>query len=102
MSLLTEGKDYDLVPIQDDEDGWEVRLLEGPHPETVIRFANIQMDGRGRDDVELRYSFVVVSSPDASLTHENVELQEYVGDVLYTIIHYGLQDGSLLTKEREQ
>lgn len=100
MSLLVEGKDYELVPV-DHEDGWEVRLLEGPHPETVIRFANIQMDGRGRDDVELKYNFYVMSSPNDELTNENVELQEYVGDILYTIIHYGLQDGSLITKESE-
>ena len=98
MSLLVENEHYELVPV-DHEDGWEVRLLEGPHPETVIRFANIQMDGRGRDYVELRYNFYVMSSPNAELTNKDKELQEYVGDVLYSIIRYGLEDGSLITKE---
>ena len=40
-----------------------------------------------------------MSSPNTELTNKDKELQEYVGDVLYSIIRYGLEDGSLITKE---
>ena len=37
INKVSENIHYQLIPQQDNEsEGWDVRLLEGPHPETVI------------------------------------------------------------------
>lgn len=102
MYQPVEGTDFELVPVADDPDGWEVRLLTGPCPETVIRYANVQLDGRGRDDVLLKYGFVIISSPTEDANPGNQELQAFVGDVLHSIIRQGFEDGTLLTKQSKE
>lgn len=97
--LLQENIDYELIP-QEETDGWDVRILK-EYPESIIRFGNIMLDGRG-DDTELKYNFRVVSSPDPDLTESNEDLQYYVGDLLYAIIRDGIENGTLNTQEVEE
>ena len=102
MKRPVENEDYQLVPVTDDPDGWDVRLLTGPYPETIIRYGNVHLDGRGDDDVLIKFGFAVTSSPDPDLTSENAELQEFAGDVLHAIVCQGFEDGTLMTRPRDK
>ena len=94
---MLELKDYELVPSDEDEQAWNVRLLTGPFNETVLRFGAISLNEEG----VMTFNFHVVSSPDPELTTEMVDLQEYAGDVLQAIIRDGMETGSVITKEED-
>ncbi len=98
MSLV-ELKDYELVPAEEDEQAWAVRVLSGDYVESVLRFGTISMN-RVEEGV-LTFDFAIVSSPDPDLTTENVDLQEYAGDLLQAIIRDGIESGSVITKGDE-
>ena len=96
---MIELKDYELIPAEDDEQAWNVRVLTGPYNETVLRFGSISINET--DEGILTFNFYVVSSPDPDLTTENVDLQEYAGDLLQAIIRDGIETGSTITKEKD-
>lgn len=91
----SEGKEYELIAPDGSENqqAWDVRLLEGPHPETVIRYGNIAFDA---DNDCLKFNFVIQSSPDDSLTEEDEDLQMFAADVLEDILERAADDGSLV------
>ena len=93
-----EGKDYELIPSDEHEQAWNVRILEGNYPETVLRYGAISFN-----EVKdcMTFNFHVVSSPDADLTSEDEGLQIEAGDILQEIIRQSIEDGSLVTKEKE-
>ena len=95
---LEENVHYQLVPIEEGKNSqaWAVRFLEGPHPETVIRYGNIALDPK--DDC-LRFNFEIESTPDNTLTVEDLTVQEYAADVLESVLAQAAIDGSLATKE---
>lgn len=94
---MLELTDYELVPSDEDDQAWNVRLLTGPFNETVLRFGAISLNEEGI----MSFNFHIVSSPDPELTTEIVELQEYAGDVLQAIIRDGMETGSVITKEKD-
>ena len=98
MSLieLKELKDYELVPAPEDDQAWAVRVLSGDYVETVLRFGTIKAN-KG----VLNFDFAIISSPDPDLTTENVDLQEYAGDLLQAIIRDGIESGSVITRGDE-
>ena len=49
----------------------------------------------------MTFNFNLVYSPDPDLTIENVDLQEYAGDLLQAIIRDGIDTGSVIMKERD-
>jgi len=90
---MKEGIDYDLVPVSEEHrQAWDVRFLEGPFPETVIRFGNIAFDG---EDGCLHFNFMIQSTPDGDLNEDNTELQEHAANVLENILADAANDGSL-------
>ena len=95
--MMIELKDYELVPSDEDEQAWNVRLLTGTFVETVLRFGAISLNEEGI----MSFNFYVISSPDPDLTTESVELQEYAGDLLQAIIRDGMETGSVITKEKD-
>ena len=78
---LEENVDYELIPSEGEN--WDVRLLEGPFPETVVAFNQLRVADDGE---HLRFNFDLVSSPNEDLTEENEELQQYMADVLNAIL----------------
>ena len=94
---LIELKDYELIPHDEDEQAWAVRLLTGSYVETVIKFGAISFN-RVEEGV-MTFSFSIVSSPDPELTTEDVDFQDYVGDVLQAVIRDGMETGSVMTRE---
>jgi hypothetical protein len=98
MSLI-ELKDYELIPAEGDDQAWAVRILTGNYVETVLQFQAISFN-RVEEGV-MSFNFEVVSSPDPELTVENIELQEYAGDLLQAIIRDGIESGSVIAREAE-
>ena len=96
---LVELKDYELIPAEEDEQAWAVRVLSGDYVESVLRFGTISMN-RVEEGV-LTFDFTVISSPDPNLSTEDKNLQEYAGDLLQAIIRDGIESGSIITKGDE-
>jgi hypothetical protein len=83
--MVTELKDYDLIPLENDTDAWGVRILTGQFTETVIKYGNIGFEGEG-DDMVMKFNFDIISTPDDDLEVEsNTELQELARNILFTI-----------------
>ena len=95
----SEGIDYELTPAEDveNEQAWDVRILRGPFTETVIRFGNIALN---ETEGCLNFNFVIISTPDDSLTEEREDLQIFVGDILESVLENAIADGQLLENER--
>lgn len=93
---LSDGIHYTLIPatmmIEDNDMAWDIRILEGPFVETVIRFGNIKM---GEDDM-MHFNFIVISSPDSELNEENEELQQYAGDILISVLEKAIENNALV------
>ena len=78
---LEENVDYELIPSEGEN--WDVRLLEGPFPETVIAFNQLKVSDDGE---HLKFNFDLVSSPNAELTEENEELQQHIADIFNALL----------------
>jgi hypothetical protein len=85
MSSLKEGIDYELIPAKDSDNdqAWDIRILEGDYVETVIRFGNIKLDGESGC---LNFNFVIQSTPNNNLDESDVDFQNYVADILENIL----------------
>jgi hypothetical protein len=96
---LTDDVDYQLIPAEgvDNEQAWDVRVLRGPFTETVIRYGNLAVD---EEKGCLNFNFMVISTPDDTLTEENEDLQIFVGDILESLLETAIDEGSLLENER--
>lgn len=85
---LVENKDYQHVPvIRDNEEAWDIRILEGEFVETVFYFDKLQVADDGE---HIKFNFHIVSTPNPDLTVDDLGLQEYVGMVLYDILQNAL------------
>lgn len=93
-----ENVEYELIPAEENNYGWNIRILKGIFNETVIRFGNLAANEK---EGHLSFNFKVINSPDSELTEDNKELQEEAGQILNSIIERGLQDGSVVTTERK-
>jgi hypothetical protein len=85
QTVLKENEDYQLVP--NDNNSWNVRILEGEFVETVFKFNTIKVVDEG-----LSFDFTIVSTPDPDLSIENEGLQEYVGSILLSVITESLKE----------
>lgn len=90
--MLSEDIHYELVPTDDEnQQGWDVRILEGTFVETVVRFGAISVG-----DECLNFNFVVISSPDPDLDEDNADLQNHVTDLLESVLEKAIGDGTLM------
>jgi hypothetical protein len=48
----------------------------------------------------MSFNFFIESSPDPDLSIDNVELQEFAGDVLQEIIRKGIEDNSVVMEDK--
>ena len=101
LQAVSEDIDYELIPCDDvgNEQAWDVRILRGDFIESVIRFGNLKVN---EEQGCLNFNFLVVSSPDADVTEDNAELQEYAGVVLESILENAIANDALLTKEHDE
>lgn len=93
---LIESVDYMMIPatmmIEENDAAWDIRILQGPFVETVLRFGNIKFG----DDELLHFNFILVSSPDSDLTPENEQLQEFAGSVLISLLEQAAKNDALV------
>jgi len=99
IDKVSEDVDYKLIPVDDAENdqAWEIRILRGPFVETVLRYGNVSFDGK--NDC-LRFNFMITYSPDPDLTTENVELQNFAGEILEDIIERAYNEGWLAMDDK--
>ena len=101
MTTMLENRDYQFIPARDAPDNdqaWDIRILTGEFNETVIRFGNVQLDGKND---ELHFNFAVILAPSDYITLDNADLQETAGLILESIILQGFEDGSAIIDERK-
>ena len=96
---MKENIDYMLVPSDhmgvENETSWDVRILRGEFIETVIRYGNIKLnEERGC----LNFNFVILSSP-LDLTTDDINFQEYAGDILESILEEAIKTEQIQLKE---
>ena len=99
LDKKAEGLDYELIPsseLFEAEQAWDVRILRGDFPETVIRFGNIQIDGK---EGAMHFNFTIIESPDPDLTPDIVELQNEVGSILHSVIESAIAKDELQMNE---
>ena len=74
-----------MIPAKDSDNdqAWDIRILEGDYVETVIRFGNIKLDGESGC---LNFNFVIQSTPNNNLDESDVDFQNYVADILENIL----------------
>lgn len=98
-TVLKENIDYQLVPAPDHDQDWAVRVLTGDYVETVLKYGAIGFNEE--EEGLMTFNFEVVESPDTDLTAADEDLQEYAGDLLQQIIKQAIEEGTLITKEKE-
>ena len=100
INKLSEGLDYDLVPVvtEDNQQGWDVRIITGDYVETVVRFGNISFDHTTEC---LNFNFDIIYTPNDNITLEDFTLQEYCGKILEDILENSLATGTAVLEEKE-
>ena len=94
-----ENETYQLVPGDEHEDAWHVRVLKGEFTETVIQYGKVSVNEK---EGHMTFNFTVISSPDESVTSENVDLQLCAGDILHECLRVGIEEGSVGIRERDK
>ncbi len=98
---MKENEDYVLIPakgVDDNDQAWDVRILTGEFNETVIRFGNVQIDGKND---QLRFNFMVVLAPSDYITEDNEELQGTAASILEDLLVRSIEDGTAIIDERK-
>ena len=95
---MIENVDYEIVPSHEDEQAWNVRILSGTFTETVLKYGVVKFNGKGKEKY-MSFNFDIVYTPDSELTNDNVELQEFAGNMLEQIMAQGIKDGDVITRE---
>jgi hypothetical protein len=65
---------------------------------TVIRFGTISLDN---ENEELKFSFEIVSTPDADLSLEDLTFTAYCGNILESVITESLSNGSTIMTDKD-
>jgi hypothetical protein len=90
INRLSEGIDYEFVPAPSDEQAWQVRMLTGPFPETIVQFGQLTVDGKQE---AIHFDFTIVETPQSDLDISNEDLQQCLGSVLFYILEDSLSKG---------
>ena len=96
--VLIEDKHYQIIPDKGDDQAWNVRLLSGPYTETVLKYGVVKFNGKGKEKY-MSFNFDIVYSPDTELKKENIELQEFAGNLLEQVMARGIEEGNVITRE---
>jgi hypothetical protein len=83
---MNQNVDYELIP--GDSDNWNVRFLEGPFTETVIKIDQLKVS---EDEEWLNFNYHLVSSPDGFLSESDPELVQAVKKVLESVLDDALR-----------
>ena len=97
LDILSERVHYDIIPSMENDKDWNVRINE-EFPETIIHFGAIEFKGKNNTDPDgnISFNFKIVSSPDETLSVNDLTLQEYSGRILNSILEKSARDGGLV------
>lgn len=104
MSIMTQHKEnetYELVPSPEDEQAWNVRILDGMYNETVVKYGSISFNEHNGEEETLSFNFQIVESPDGDLDESDEDLQEFAGKLLEHIIVQAIEAEEIEMQERE-
>lgn len=104
MSIMTQHKEnetYELVPSPEDEQAWNVRILDGMYNETVVKYGSISFNEHDGEEETLSFNFKIVESPDGDLDESDEDLQEFAGKLLEHIIVQAIEAQEIEMKERD-
>ena len=96
--VLVEDKHYQIIPDKGDDQAWNVRIMAGPYTETVLKYGVVKFNGKGKDKY-MSFNFDIIYTPDTELKKENVELQEFAGNLLEQMMARGIEEGNVITRE---
>ena len=96
-----ENKTFELIPLEEHEQAWGVRILDGIYNETVLKFGEISFNEGDADEATMTFSFEIISSPDTELTTEDEDFQQFSGKLLEDIITQAIEREELEAIERE-
>ena len=96
--VLIEDKHYQIIPDKGDDQAWNVRIMAGPYTETVLKYGVVKFNGKGKDKY-MSFNFDIIYTPDTELKKENVELQEFAGNLLEQVMARGIEEGNVITRE---
>ena len=99
--MLKENVDYELIPSDDEDAAWCVRVLKGEFTETVFQFGAIRLNGEDLDDIstQMTFNFELISSPIENLSEKNIPLQNHVGDILLSVLEDAIKNKELVTQQ---
>lgn len=94
---LQENQDYAIIPDHQDDQQWNIRVLDGPYTEVVFRFGAVTLDGIND---AMRYSIEIVEQPGTPLCEDEDLLndrgfQDYCASVLMAVIERAQLDQAL-------
>lgn len=101
MTQHKENETYELVPSPEDEQAWNVRILDGMYNETVVKYGSISFNEHDGEDETLSFNFQIVESPDGDLDESDEDLQEFAGKLLEHIIVQAIEAEEIEMQERE-
>ena len=96
--VLVEDKHYQIIPDKGDDQAWNVRIMAGPYTETVLKYGVVKFNGKGKEKY-MSFNFDIIYTPDTELKKENVELQEFAGNLLEQVMARGIEEGNVITRE---
>ena len=95
-----ENTDYQLIPSEENEEAWNVRVLEGDYSESVFKINSIRIDDKTFSSPRLSFEYDIVSTPDAGLQVENNEkLDLFIGDLIVSIIESAIERDEAVLKD---
>jgi len=96
---MIENKDYELIPVDhENEQAWEIRILDGEFIETVIRYGNVSIDGKAGN---ISFNFNVTYSPIEQLSEDDRDLQLVAGEILGSLLDNAAKEGHLLFDDKK-
>jgi len=87
--MLEENVDYELIPSNDKNDYWNIRIKNGEFIESIINFGKIKVNEK---EDSLNFDFTLIYSPDDDLTVDSIDLQKYAGKILESILINNLNE----------
>lgn len=82
-NMYEENVQYELVPNEDNEEQWDIRIKQGEFIETILNFGTVRMNEKTG---MMNYDFNIKYTPDDELDTDNVDLQREAGKILESVM----------------
>lgn len=96
--MLEENVDYQLIPKFTGDESWAVRILSGEYNEVVLSFGSVIIDG-GKGFINFDYQ--IIETPDDNISEEDESLQEFVSEILESLLLRAIEDKSVKFFDKE-